>query len=121
MARLLGKQRSPAGNPQTLNGRAGPMKGQGGSVMGKMSYREKFIQMNKEAKATWVVAAIIIAFWWITSFGLAGLDYDTHNIFHMPVWFVVSCFGVWILSIILVTALATKVFKNFSLEDEDDE
>ena len=86
--------------------------------MEKMSYREKFIQMNKEAKATWVVAAVLIAFWWITAFGTAGLGY---TILNMPGWFVVSCFGVWILSIILVTALATKVFKNFSLEDEDDE
>ena len=85
--------------------------------MEKMSYREKFIQMNKEAKATWIVAAIIIAFWWITAFGMAGMDL---TIFYMPAWFVVSCFGVWVLSIILVTVLITKVFKNFSLEDEDE-
>ena len=84
--------------------------------MEKMSYRDKFIQMNKEAKATWVVAAILIAFWWIAAFGAAGIDY---TIFSMPGWFVVSCFGVWILSIILVTALVTKVFKNFSLEDDE--
>ena len=86
--------------------------------MEKMSYRDKFIQMNKEAKATWVVVAILIAFWWITAFGLAEFEY---SIFHMPAWFVVSCFGVWFLSIALVVALITKVFKNFSLEDEDDE
>jgi len=86
--------------------------------MEKMSYRDKFIQMNKEAKATWGVVAILIAFWWITAFGTAGMDY---TIFNMPGWFVVSCFGVWILSIILVSVLVTKVFKNFSLEDEDDE
>ena len=84
--------------------------------MEKMSYREKFIQMNKEAKATWITAAIIIAFWWITAFGLAGLDY---TIFHMPAWFVISCFGVWILSTIMVTALVTNVFKDFSLEDDE--
>ena len=89
--------------------------------MEKMSYRDKFIQMNKEAKATWIVAANLIAFWWLAAFGLAGLDYNTHNIFHMPVWFVVSCFGVWFLSIALVVVLITKVFKDFSLEDEDGE
>jgi len=94
------------------------MKTTGGQVMEKMSYREKFIQMNREAKATCVVAVILIAFWWITAFGLAGLD---STIFHMPVWFVVSCFGVWILSIILVVYLVTKVFKDFSLEHEDDQ
>ena len=86
--------------------------------MEKMSYREKFVQMNKEAKATWIVMAILIVFWWIAGFGTSRIDY---TIFNMPGWFVLSCFGVWILSIILVTALTTKVFKNFSLEDEDDE
>ena len=86
--------------------------------MGKMSYRDKFIQMNKEAKATWVVAAILIVFWWIAGFGTSWIDY---TIFQMPGWFVLSCFGVWFLSIALVTALVTKVFKDFSLDDEDDE
>ena len=85
--------------------------------MEKMSYREKFIQMNKEAKATWIVMAVLIAFWWITAFGMAGLDY---TIFHMPAWFVVSCFGVWFLSIIMVVFLVTKVFKDFNLEDDDE-
>ena len=84
--------------------------------MEKMSYREKFIQMNKEAKATWVVMAILIAFWWIASFGTAWIDY---TIFHMPGWFVVSCFGAWFLSIALVAVLVKIVFKDFSLEDDE--
>lgn len=81
-----------------------------------MTYKEKFIQMNKEAKATWFVTAILIAFWWIAGFGTAGIDY---TIFQMPGWFVVSCFGIWILSIVLVWLLVTRVFQDFSLEDED--
>ena len=85
--------------------------------MEKMSYREKFIQMNKEAKATWIVMAIIIAFWWLSAFGTSWIDY---TIFNMPGWFVSSCLGVWILSIILVTVLTTKVFKNFNFEDDDE-
>ncbi|MCL2011138.1 MAG: YhdT family protein [Synergistaceae bacterium] len=84
--------------------------------MEKMSYREKFVQMNKEAKATWIVMAILIVFWWIAGFGTSRIDY---TIFNMPGWFVLSCFGVWILSIILVTVLTTKFFKNFSLEDDE--
>lgn len=83
--------------------------------MKKMTYKEKFIQMNKEAKATWIVAAILIAFWWIAGFGTAGIDY---TIMQMPGWFVVSCFGVWILSIVLVWFLATRIFQDFSLEDD---
>ncbi|MDR1977771.1 MAG: YhdT family protein [Synergistaceae bacterium] len=83
-----------------------------------MSYKEKFVQMNKEAKATWIVAAILIAYWWIAGFGTAGMDY---TIFHMPGWFVLSNFGVWILSIVLVWVLTAKVFEDFSLEDDEDE
>ncbi|MDR1378230.1 MAG: YhdT family protein [Synergistaceae bacterium] len=81
-----------------------------------MSYREKFIQMNKEAKATWIVTAILIAFWWIAGFGTASIDY---TLFYMPGWFVLSNFGIWILSIVLVWVLTVKVFKDFSLEDEE--
>jgi len=84
--------------------------------MEKMSYREKFIQMNKEAKATWLAAAALIAFWWVAAFGTYRIEY---TIFSMPGWFVLSCFGVWILSIVLVFVLTTKVFKNFSLEDDE--
>ena len=86
--------------------------------MSKMSYKEKFIQMNKEAKGTWIVALILIVFWWAAGFGTAHIDY---TIFQMPGWFVVSCFGVWILSIVLVWVLTVRVFKDFSLEDDDDE
>ncbi|GHS97988.1 hypothetical protein AGMMS50276_18980 [Synergistales bacterium] len=86
--------------------------------MSKMSYKEKFIQMNKEAKSTWIVTAILIAYWWIAGFGTAGMDY---TILQMPGWFVLSSFGVWILSIVLVWGLTVKVFKDFSLEDDEDE
>ena len=84
--------------------------------MEKMSYREKFIQMNKEAKATWTAAAVLIAFWWLAGFGTSKIKY---TIFQMPGWFVLSCFGVWVLSIVLVMVLITWVFKDFSLEDNE--
>ena len=86
--------------------------------MQKMSYKEKFVQMNKEAKATWIAAAIIIAFWWITGFGIYGASGATTTILGMPAWFMVSCFGSWFLSIALVWFLITKVFVDFDLDDE---
>ncbi|MEA5082750.1 MAG: YhdT family protein [Lachnospiraceae bacterium] len=86
--------------------------------MQKMSYKEKFVQMNKEAKATWIAAAIVIAFWWITGFGIYGASGATTTILGMPAWFMVSCFGSWFLSIALVWFLITKVFVNFDLDDE---
>ncbi len=88
--------------------------------MDKMTYREKFIQMNKEAKATWIVAFIIIAYWFLTGFGVYKL-WPKALIFNMPAWFVLGAFGSWILSIVLVVFLTKKVFKDFDLEDDDEE
>lgn len=87
--------------------------------MQKMSYKEKFVQMNKEAKATWIVAAIVIAFWWITGFGIYGSSGAEWTILSMPAWFMVSCFGSWFLSVALVIFVVKKVFVDFDLEDED--
>jgi len=88
--------------------------------MQKMSYKEKFIQMNKEAKATWIVAAIIIVYWFVSGFGVYAIAPEA-TIFYMPAWFVLSCFGSWILSIALVVYLAKKVFKDFDLDDDEEE
>ena len=87
--------------------------------MQKMSYKEKFIQMNKEAKATWIVAALIIAYWWIAGFGVYGMVGSGWTILGMPAWFVLSCFGSWFLSIILVVVIVKKVFVDFDLEEEE--
>ncbi len=86
--------------------------------MKKLTYREKFIQMNKEAKGTWLVGLIICVFWWITGFGIYRFAPDA-RICYMPAWFIVSCFGSWILSIILVYVLLKTVFTDFELDDND--
>ena len=88
--------------------------------MQKMSYKEKFVQMNKEAKATWIVAAIIIVFLWVTGFGIYAASGAEWTILGMPAWFMLSCFGSWILSIVLVVFLTKKVFKDFDLDEEEE-
>ncbi|MCI8910066.1 MAG: YhdT family protein [Oscillibacter sp.] len=87
--------------------------------MEKMTYKEKFIQMNKEAKATWIVAAIIIVYWFLSGFGVYAVWGAEWTILGMPAWFVLSCFGSWILSMVLVALMVKKVFKDFDLEEED--
>ena len=86
--------------------------------MQKLTYKEKFVQMNKEAKASWIVAAIVIAFWWIAGFGIYGRWGAEWTILGMPAWFVVSCFGSWILCVGLVWWITAKVFQDFDLEDD---
>lgn len=87
--------------------------------MEKMSYKEKFIQMNKEAKATWIVVAIIIVYWFASGFGVYAIWGSEWTILGMPAWFVLSCFGSWILSMVLVGFLVKKVFKDFDLDEEE--
>ena len=74
--------------------------------------------MGREARATVIAALVVMAFWWAAGFGLQYIDF---TIFYMPGWFMVGCFGSWLLAILVVIFLITRVFKDFSLEDEDDE
>lgn len=85
--------------------------------MKKMSYKEKFIQMNKEARATWVLFFIMVAWWCGTGFGLAGWE---QKIFGMPAWAFLGTFGTAILASVGTWILANKFFVNFSLDDEDE-
>lgn len=84
-----------------------------------MTYKEKFIQMNKEAKATWIAAAVIIVYWFLSGFGVYAIWGAEWTILGMPAWFVLSCFGSWILSMVLVALMVKKVFKDFDLDEED--
>ncbi len=85
--------------------------------MKKMTYKEKFVQMNKEAKASWIVTAIIIAFWWLGGYGVYQVWGADWKIFSMPAWFLIGTCGTWILAMVLVTVLVKKIFRNFDLDD----
>ncbi|WP_052084203.1 YhdT family protein [Eubacterium sp. ER2] len=87
----------------------------------EMSYKEKFIQMNKEAKATWIVAAISFIVWLAGGFGIYLLVGNSWTILGMPAWFVIGSFGCWFVGIIGVVYLLKFVFKDFDLgHDEED-
>ena len=82
------------------------------------SYKEKFAIMDREALATLLLAVIIVAFFWGAIFALkdSGLFF-----FKMPAWFVVSCIGGYLLSVVGVIFLVKKVLVDFPLSDEDEE
>ena len=80
-----------------------------------MDYKKKHALMRREARATLVAAFVVMIFWWAAGF---GLQHAAFTIFHLPAWFVVACFGSWLLAVLLVIFLITRVFTNFSLEDE---
>lgn len=84
----------------------------------KIDYKTKHSIANREALATLIAAALVMAFWWIAGLGLR--DYDM-TIFYMPAWFVIGSFGSWFFSVALCVFITKKVFKNFNLNDDSDE
>lgn len=84
-----------------------------------LSYKEKFIQMNKEAKATWIVGAISFIVWLAGGFGVYLLVGNTWTILGMPAWFVLGSFGCWFTGIIGVAYLLKFVFKDFDLDEDE--
>lgn len=89
--------------------------------MDDLTYKEKFIQINKEAKATWYVGAITFIVWLVGGFGIYLMVGNEWTILRMPAWFVIGTFGSWIVSVIGVQFIIKKVFKNFSLDENKEE
>ncbi|MBQ8663816.1 MAG: YhdT family protein [Eubacterium sp.] len=81
-----------------------------------MKREDKFKQIAKEARAVlWALLAIII-FWIIAGLGISRLNI---TIFHTPLWVITGCVGTWIFSIVIVVFLMKRIFKDFSLEEDD--
>ena len=83
----------------------------------KISYKEKFRLMDREALSTLICAVVITAVFWLSMFLLK--DYQT-TLLKMPLWFVVSCIGGYLLSVIGVIFIVRRYFVNFDLDDEDE-
>lgn len=84
----------------------------------RMTYREKLLQANREAKATVVALCVTIVAWIVLGFGLAGTGIE---IAHTPIWVIGGTIGTWIVSLICCVVLAKVVFKDFDLDDEEAE
>lgn len=84
----------------------------------KMTYKEKFIQMNKEAKAIWILGFIVFFVWLVGGFGVYMIAGSDFRIFTLPGWFVIGTLGCWIVAIIGLVYLLKHVFKNFDLGEE---
>lgn len=85
--------------------------------MKKMTYKEKFIQMNKEARATWVLFFIMAGWWLVTGLGLKDVQ---ATVLGLPLWVFLSTIGTVIVASVGTAILTKFVFKDFSLEDDDE-
>ena len=83
--------------------------------MKKLNDNEIHEQFMKEIKATFILIAIV-AVWHVGfAFLLDGMDV---MILGMPLWFLVSTIGAFVISVVGVVILLKKVFVNFELGEE---
>lgn len=85
--------------------------------MKPMTDEEKNRQIKKEAIATLIL--FLICFAWHVGFGYA-LNGCGIYIMNLPLWWVVSTPGVFVVGVAGVAFLLKKVFVNFSLEAESE-
>ena len=82
-----------------------------------MTREEKDIQIRKEARATGIL--FLICFVWHVGFGYL-LSGSGITVFGLPLWWILSTPGVFVVAVVGVVYLLKNVFINFSLDDEDE-
>ncbi len=80
------------------------------------TYREKMAQANREAKATVVALAVVVAVWVVAGFGLSAFDVE---VFATPIWVFGGTIGTWIAAIVAAVVLGRCVFADFDLDEEE--
>lgn len=76
-------------------------------------YASMFKQMDKEALATLSAAILVTAVFWLT----IALTHDINaSILYMPLWFVLSCIGGYLFSVVVVIFLVKKLMRNLELK-----
>ena len=83
----------------------------------QMTPEQKEKQIRKEALAT--ILLFLICFIWNVGFAY-GLSGTGARLFGLPVWWIVSTPGMFVIAVIGVVVLLKKVFVNFDLEDAEE-
>lgn len=78
-------------------------------------YAKKFVEMDKEALYTLILSVVIFVFFWGAIFILQNCQ---ATLWQMPLWFVLSCIGGYLLSVVGVAVLIKYFMKDFDLEDK---
>ena len=83
-----------------------------------MTRKEKDKQIAKEAKAT--IALFALCLLWHVGFAY-GLSGSGIKVAGLPLWWLLSTPGVFVIAVIGVAFLLKKVFVNFDLDDGEEE
>ena len=79
-----------------------------------MKRSEQVRQANREAKTTVLATVVVILFWIVSGFGLAGSDIV---IFDTPIWVIGGCIVSWLFAVVVAWWLAEYVIKDVDTED----
>lgn len=80
--------------------------------------KEKFKQINREARATGIALVLIILFWIVAGLGLSGCDIV---IYHTPLWIITGCVGTWLFGVAAVLFFVKKVYRDIPFDDEEED
>ena len=83
----------------------------------QMTPEQKEKQIRKEARATLLL--FLICFIWNVGFAY-GLSGTGARLFGLPVWWLVSTPGMFVIAVAGVVFLLKRVFVNFDLEDAEE-
>ncbi|MBE6019622.1 MAG: DUF997 family protein [Clostridiales bacterium] len=78
---------------------------------------EKDRQVRREAKATLIL--FLICFLWNVGFAY-GLSGTGARLFGLPVWWLISTPGMFVIAVAGVVILLKRVFVNFDLDDSEE-
>lgn len=83
-----------------------------------ITYKDKMNEANREARISLAGLVIIVLAWLVGGFGLASLDI---SIAGLPIWVIGGTLLPWIVSVVLAVLFASKIFRNFDLNSEEEE
>lgn len=83
--------------------------------MKKMTREEKDRQIRREARATFILFGICCLWHVAFAYGLSGTGIRVGNV---PLWWLLSTPGVFVVAVIGVVYLLKKVFVDMDLEEE---
>lgn len=77
-------------------------------LLTKEQYANTFKQLDAEASYTFIAAVIVTVVFWLTIF----LTHDLNvSVLHLPLWFVLSCLGGYVFSVVIVVLLVKFFMK----------
>ncbi len=83
----------------------------------KLSKEQQERQIRKEAKATVILFAICCIWHVACAYGLTGCGI---RIMGLPLWWILSTLGVFVIGVVGVIVLVKKVFVDFDLDDDSE-